>query len=209
MVMSSLVGGAIFFIVVGSVLFLLFYRFIFMRNPSINIPGGNVIVSPADGKVMCVGAIHKKDIVIHKGWLGKVNHVHVPSGESYLVSIFMSPFNVHFTRAPYAGKVEHIAYHKGTFFNAGDPSKSLHNENNQITLSTSLGKVLVVQIAGFLARRIQCFVKEKQKINKGGNLGFINLGSQVSLLLPKNKVKMLVKEGDKVIGGESVIAEVI
>jgi phosphatidylserine decarboxylase len=209
MVISSFLEGAIFFAVVTGVLFLLFYRFIFMRNPPIKVPGGNAIVSPADGRVMGVTSLEKKEILIHKGWLGKVKQVNVPAKKCYLVSIFMSPVHVHYNRSPLAGRVEQIAYHRGTFYNAGHPEKSLLNENNQITLSTVIGKIVVIQIAGFLARRIECHVKKNQNVNKGDNLGFINLGSQVSVLLPKDKVRMLIKEGDHVTGGETIIAEVI
>lgn len=196
----------LFLIVLFLVLFLLFYKFIFLRDPKRKIPSGNNIVAPADGKIINIVKIDKKDLKIKKGF-GKVNVLCSDViKEGYLVSIFMSLFDVHVNRAPISGEVISIKHKKGRFFMAFDIEKSFFNESNEITMKTRIGKIKIIQIAGFLARRIECFVKKNQKVNKGEKIGRIIIGSQVSLILPK-KVKLLAKVGDKVKAGETVIAE--
>ncbi len=189
------------------VLFFLFYRFIFLRDPKRKIPSGDNIVAPADGKIINIVNIDKSKLKIKKGFIGKVNVLCSDViQEGYLISIFMSVFNVHVNRAPISGEVIDVGHKKGRFFMAFDAEKSFLNESNEIIMKTKIGRIKVIQIAGFVARRIQCFVKEKQKVNKGDKIGRIMLGSQVSLILPIG-VKLLVKKGDKVKGGETVIAE--
>ena len=89
---------------------------------------------------------------------------------------------------------------------AFDVEKSFLNESNEIVMMTKLGKIKIIQIAGFLARRIKCFIKEKQNVNKGERIGMISLGSQVSLILP-DKIRLRVKIGDRVKAGETIIGE--
>ncbi len=182
---------------------LLFYKFIFLRDPKRKIPSGNNIVSPADGKIINIVKIKKGNLKIKKGF-GKV--LSNTLTESYLISIFMSLFNVHINRAPIDGEIPSIKHNKGKFFMAFNVEKSLLNENNEIIMKTKIGKIKIIQIAGFLARRIQCFVKKNQKVNKGKKIGRIVIGSQVTIILPK-KVKLLIKVGDKVKAGETIIAE--
>jgi phosphatidylserine decarboxylase len=184
------------------ILSLLFYKFVFLRDPERKIPPGNNIVAPADGKIINIVKIKKGNLKIKKGFGKVLSNI---SSESYLISIFMSLFNVHVNRAPLKGEIISIKHNKGKFFMAFDTKKSLLNENNEITMKTKIGKIKIIQIAGFLARRIQCFVKKNQKVNKGKRIGRIVIGSQVTIILPK-KVKLSVKVGNKVKAGETIIA---
>ena len=187
--------------------FIVFYRFIFLRNPNRVIPSGNSVVSPADGRVIRVVNLSGKSGFIRKGRFGKVPIDTKKFLGGTLVSIFMSPFNVHYYRAPLAGVVESVTHRAGTFFNASDLQKSMRNEHTQISLKSSVGSILVIPIAGFLARRIHCFVEGKQKIERGERLGLISMGSQTTLLLPKS-VSVTVAVGDRVNAGSSVIGSV-
>lgn len=181
--------------------FLLFYRFWFLMDPVRKIPQGNNIVSPADGKVIDIKEV-KGNAEINKG-KGVIEAN--AKKRSYMITIFMTPFDVHYQRAPYDGVVEDIKYTKGKFRSAEKPRPG--NENNQILIKTGIGEMTVIQIAGFIARRIVCFVKKNQKIKKGEKIGLIKLGSQVCLVMPVIKNKLLVKTGDKVKAGETIIAE--
>ncbi len=190
----------------GIALVLLFYRLVFLRDPERTVTPGNNLVAPADGKIINIIKIDKDNVKIKKGLIGKVNTLCSDVDAGYLISIFMSIFNVHINRAPIDGEVISIEHKEGKFFMAFDTEKSLLNESNEIILSTKIGKIKVIQVAGFIARRIQCFLKEKQKINKGDRIGRIVIGSQVCLIIPKN-VRLAVKVGDKVKAGETVIGE--
>lgn len=199
----------LFLITFCLVLSLLFYRLIFLRDPERETPAGNNIAAPADGKIINIVKIDKEKLKIRKGFIGKVNVL--CSGvtkEGYLLSIFMSLFDVHVNRAPADGEIISVKHKKGRFFMAFNIEKSFFNESNEIIMKTSIGKIKIIQIAGFIARRTESFVKEKQKVNKGDRIGRIIIGSQVSLVLP-NKVRLLVKKGDKVRAGETILAEVL
>ena len=209
MVVLAMLGWILGIFLLLGTLFFLFYRFVFLRDPERKIPPGNVVVSPADGKIIQITEVDAKTIHVRKGWLGKVLLSPLFKEPCYFVSIFMSPLEVHINRAPIDGKVANITYEHGSFFNAGNLRGSFSNENNQILFHTAIGNVLVVQIAGFLARRIECWVNINQKVNKGEKIGMINLGSQVSMLLPKKGLRLNVSIGEKVKGGESVIAHVV
>lgn len=212
MVCSTLL--AVLFALVAAVagitaLSFLFYHFYFLRKPARNIVPGNVVVSPADGKIVNIIEINEgKPVQVSKGLLGKVRLLTEDTiKDGYVVVIMMTPFNVHYQRAPLDGVVEKIRYSKGRFLNAVNDAASLtslENEKNEILLNTKIGKVKVVQVAGFLARRIRCFLKPKQKVHKCGEIGLICLGSQVMLVIPK--LKLAVKEGQRVVDGETIIA---
>lgn len=189
-------------------IFLLLALFLlnFYRNPKRKIPKGDNIVSPADGKVISIISTKNGSIKISKGLLGKIKTLTDDvSGQCYVISIFMSPIDVHYNRSPIDGIVKSIRHTKGKFFEAYNFEKSLQNEKNEILVQNRKIKVKVVQIAGFLARRIKCFVHENQKINKGARIGMISLGSQTTLVLPSG-VDLKVKLGDKVKAGSTVIA---
>lgn len=185
--------------------FLVFWQFWFLRNPKRTPPAGRNIVSPADGRVIEIIEFNKNKLTVRKG-LGKVRTLTsdvVSSG--YLISIFMSPLDVHFQRAPIDGVVLKTRHSKGSFNVAYDFFKSMTNEKNEILMKTKIGRIKIIQIAGILARRIVCFAKKNQKIKKGQTIGLINLGSQVCLVIPKLKLK--IKKGDKAVAGRTIIAE--
>ncbi|MBI2139682.1 phosphatidylserine decarboxylase family protein [Candidatus Woesearchaeota archaeon] len=200
--MVAFIPWLILSILILVIVFFLFYRFVFLRDPKRAIPEEDAIVSPADGTVMRVEKLDRKNKTLRKGWLGKIS---LPDARGQLISIFMSPLNVHFTRSPYGGTVKNITYTRGKFFNAGHPEKSFLNENNAIMIDTPLGRMAVIQIAGFLARRIHCFVTLGQKVNKGEKIGLISMGSQTAVVLPA-EARVLVKAGARVYGGTSIIA---
>ncbi len=187
---------------------IVFYRFVFLRNPHRVIPSGKSVVSPADGRVIRVVRLTGKSGFIRKGKFGKVPIDTKAFLGGTLVSVFMSPFNVHYYRAPLAGTVKEVVHRNGTFFNASDLQKSLRNEHTQISLNSKQGTIIVIPIAGFLARRINCFVKKKQSVEKGERLGLISMGSQTTVLFPKS-VSVTVAVGDRVNAGSSVIGSVL
>ena len=183
----------------------------FYRDPRRDIPAGNNIVSPADGKIIQILRIKESKVKIKKGFLGKIETLTKGiAKECYVISIFMSPLNVHINRAPIDGKIVSIKHEKGKFFAAYDLKKSLMNEKNEIIIKNEkIGKVKVIQIAGFLARRIICSVKKNEKVNKGYRIGKIVLGSQVTLILSSKKVSIRVKKGQMVKAGSTMIADVL
>jgi phosphatidylserine decarboxylase len=117
----------------------------------------------------------------------------------------MNIFNVHVNRVPYSGVVKGIYYNKGDFFSADLDKASLFNERNSIIIRTDDGKeILTVQIAGLIARRIECWVKEGMNVCKGERFGLIRFGSRLEVFLPSDSI-MSVKVGDKVKAGETPI----
>jgi phosphatidylserine decarboxylase len=158
----------------------------FFRDPERRIVvDPEIIYSPADGKIIEISDL----------------------GEEYCIKIFMNLFNVHVQRSPVDGMVRKIVYKKGTFFPAGRKDTEYLNEQNLIEIWTSdFVSLKILQIAGFFARRIVCLVKEKETVKQGQKIGFILLGSQVNLTIPKNSVELLVKEGTKVFAGITKIA---
>jgi phosphatidylserine decarboxylase len=163
----------------------------FFRNPKRKIPNlQNVILSPADGKVIYVGEAQEKRYLQDK---------------ALKISIFMSVFDVHINRSPVSGKVFKTVYNPGEFFVANAEKSSLLNEQNAIILLTEdRFKILVVQIAGLVARRIVCYAKAGGLLKRGEIFGLIRFGSRVDLYLPLS-VNPLVRVGQKVKGGESII----
>lgn len=117
----------------------------------------------------------------------------------------MSPFDVHINRSPASGKILQINYHPGRFFVASQEKASLLNEQNALILETEdRFKILLIQIAGFVARRIVCYVKPGDLLNRGEIFGMIRFGSRVDLYLPAD-VQPIVKVGQHLKGGESII----
>ncbi len=196
---------------------LLSWRFYFLRNPQPKIPAReNGILSPAEGLLIRIipfknGAAQ----TVEKGLLGKftllTNDV---AKEGYLLLIRLHVYNIHFQRAPFDGTIEKCTYTQGKFFNAVKKPQRLRclfeNERNDILIKGKIGKLnircKVVQIAGFIARRIECFVREGESIKKGNLLGLINLGSQVALIIPK--IKLQVQEGQNIKIGETIIGTI-
>jgi phosphatidylserine decarboxylase len=163
----------------------------FFRNPKREIPAlQNIILSPADGKIIHVGECEEERFLKKR---------------ALKVSIFMSVFNVHLNRAPISGKVLQRSYHPGQFLVASLDKSSLLNEQNALILETEdRFKILLIQIAGLVARRIVCYAKAGDTLKMGEIFGLIRFGSRVDLYLP-TEVKPVVKVGQHVKGGESII----
>jgi phosphatidylserine decarboxylase len=123
------------------------------------------------------------------------------------IAIFLSVLDVHVNRAPITGTVTKIAYHAGKFLNAADDKASDENERNALAMRLPTGEdIAVVQIAGLIARRILCDAKEGQVLTTGERFGIIRFGSRTDLYLPES-VLPLVSVGQRMIGGETVLAE--
>jgi phosphatidylserine decarboxylase len=122
------------------------------------------------------------------------------------ISIFMSVFDCHINRSPVAGTVEKIVYQPGKFFNADLDKASLDNERNSLVIAAAGARVAVVQIAGLVARRIVCFVREGQPVGAGERFGMIRFGSRLDVYLPDG-VAPLVAIGQTAIAGETVLAD--
>ena len=163
----------------------------FFRNPKRKIPDlQNVILSPADGRIVHVGECQEERFLKEK---------------TLKVSIFMSLFDVHLNRTPISGKVVERNYLPGRFLVASLEKSSLLNEQNAMILeSEDRFKILLVQIAGFVARRIVCYAKAGDSMRKGEIFGLIRFGSRVDLYLPI-VVKSIVRVGQHVKGGETII----
>jgi phosphatidylserine decarboxylase len=163
----------------------------FFRNPKREIPNlRNIILSPADGRVIHVGECQEDRFLKEK---------------ALKVSIFMSLFDVHLNRAPVSGKVLERNYLPGQFWVASMEKSSLLNEQNAMILETEdRFKILLIQIAGLVARRIVCYAKAGDLLRKGEIFGLIRFGSRVDLYLPP-EVKPIVRVGQHVKGGESII----
>lgn len=190
------------------VLILIYWRFWFLRDPVRTIPEGNSIISPADGRIIKVIEINQDKIQINKGLLGRINTLAKDVKNAYyLVSIFMSPMDVHVQRAPVSGRIAAVTYSKGKFL-AASSMRALLNEKNEILIEGLNNSIKVIQIAGFMARRIECFVNKGENVLKGQRIGRINLGSQVTLILPRN-VDLKIKQGDRVRAGETIIADMM
>lgn len=192
MVLGLILAHWLFWI---ALLFFLFCLF-FFRDPE-RVPPGRpgVIVAPADGRVASVapGAPPAE--------LG------LGTAPRWRVSIFLSVLNVHVNRVPADGTVTCIAYRHGAFVNASLDKASEANERNAVALRLPDGReIAVVQIAGLIARRILCTLREGDAVHAGARLGLIRFGSRTDLYLPEG-VRPLVVEGQTMIGGESVIAE--
>ena len=165
----------------------------FFRNPGRKTTlNPNHIIAPADGKVVVI-----EDTVESEYFKGMRKQI----------SIFMSPFNVHVNRHPVSGVVSFFKYHPGKYLMAWDPKSSTENERTTVVVKTTDGtEILFRQIAGFLARRIVWYIKEKQPVVQGQEFGFIKFGSRVDVFVPLNaKVKVNINEIVK--GGHTVIAE--
>ena len=163
----------------------------FFRNPKRRISTlENIILSPADGKIIHVGECEEDRFLKER---------------VLKVSIFMSVFDVHLNRAPVSGKVLEKNYIPGRFLVASVEKSSLLNEQNALILETEDRlRILLILIAGFVARRIVCYAKAEDTLRRGEIFGLIRFGSRVDLYLPA-AVKPLVRVGQHVKGGESII----
>ena len=185
----------IFSKLIGLVLILItIWVYYFFRDPDrISINDERYLVSPADGLVT--------DISERSG----PEELRLENTTYTRVSIFMNVFNCHVNRTPISGKVEEIYYKPGKFLNASLDKASEENERNYFKIKTSSGEeIVIVQIAGLIARRIVCQVEQDQELKQGERIGMIRFGSRVDIYF-KNK-NILAKQGQNVVAGESLIA---
>jgi phosphatidylserine decarboxylase len=177
--------------VLGIVLALLgLFVFSFFRNPERTIPSEvGLIVAPADGRVVVVKEEESK------GRPGK------------RISIFLAIWNVHVNRAPAAGTISNLEYKPGKFLAAYNANASFQNEQNVFTQSTEVGEIMYKQIAGWIARRVVAWKKAGDAVARGERIGLVRFGSRVDLWLPEG-TEILVKVGENVKGGSSVVARI-
>ncbi len=164
----------------------------FFRDPERNqVNKEKMVLTPADGKVLSIEKLNHGD-----------NHF---KDKAIKISIFMSIFNSHINRIPIRGNIAQLSYHPGKFFSANKDKASLYNEHNIITLETdNRKKIVFVQIAGLIARRIACWIKKGDYVETGQRFGLIRLGSRLEVYLPPDST-ITVKKGWKVKAGQTVI----
>ncbi len=178
----------IFVLTLALLLFLISFFRIPNRKLTIN---ENVIIAPADGKVVVIEETTDEEYFKTK---------------RLQVSIFMSPANVHVNRNPISGDVVYNQYHKGKYLVAWHPKSSTENERHSVVIRKNDKEILVKQIAGALAKRIVNYLQVGQKVSQAGEMGFIKFGSRVDLLLPVG-TKVNVELNQAVQGGVTVIAD--
>ncbi|WKZ71018.1 MAG: phosphatidylserine decarboxylase family protein [Melioribacteraceae bacterium] len=173
-------------------LFLIVFSLNFFRDPDRTPPKTeNVIISPADGKILIIKDVFEKRFL---------------NSEGIQVSIFMSPLNVHVNRIPINGKVDFLNYVEGEYLVAYHDKADSANERSEIGITSEHGKVLFTQVAGFVARRIVYDLKLGDEVRIGERFGMIKFGSRVDVIVPKGW-KINVKEGDIVAAGETILFE--
>jgi len=188
LVAAAVLGYFFWWLAIIPVLLACFFLW-FFRDPDRNIPSDpGLIVSPADGKVTDVSTVQL-------------------NGQTRTrISVFLNVFNVHVNRTPIGGVVKQVQYQRGKFGNAMGAISSEHNEQNIVTVEGEGQTIIFKQIAGLLARRIVFDKKVGDTIARGERIGLIKFGSRVDIILEAS-AQVLVKVGDHVAGGSSVIAK--
>ena len=180
-----------YWVLAAPLLLLALFMAYFFRDPRRVVPGDQtLVVSPADGRVTRVQKLREGD-----------------SQSPTVVSIFLSPFDVHINRAPVAGEVTNVTYTRGRFLIATRDDASLVNEQNALTIRGEQVSVVCKQIAGVLARRIVCWKRAGDRVELGERIGLIKFSSRTDLVLPP-EVAVEVQPGARVRGGVSVIGRV-
>jgi len=169
------------------------YVAFFFRNPERLPPVGEAMVaSPADGRIIYVGPAKEPEFL---------------KEEVQKISVFMSLWDVHVNRVPVDGTVRDMKYHRGRFMAAFEERASEDNERNAMLIETGKGvKIVLVQVAGLVARRIVCYPTIGAFLLKGQRMGLIRFGSRCDIYLPKT-AQAMVKVGDRVLGGETILAQ--
>ncbi|RLC28056.1 MAG: phosphatidylserine decarboxylase family protein [Deltaproteobacteria bacterium] len=168
------------------------FTIFFFRDPERkNTCEERAVLTPADGTILKIERFPEGD-----NPLGK---------PAVKISIFMSIFNVHVNRIPVEGTVVKVEYHPGRFFSANLDKASKYNEKNSVTLMTpNAGPIVVIQIAGLIARRIACWVRERDEVVAGQRFGLIRFGSRLEVYLPLES-RIVIRPRDKVKAGETII----
>ena len=172
----------------------LLFNLNFFRDPDRKTPDfKNAVISPADGKVVILKDVHEKRFL---------------DCDATQISIFMSPLDVHVNRIPIDGTIDYFNYVKGDYLVAFHEKADVRNERSEIGITSRFGKVLFTQVAGFIARRIIFDIKKGDTVTAGKRFGMIKFGSRSDVIVPKGW-KPMVKMGDKVKGGETILFEKI
>jgi len=172
--------------------FLLIFTLNFFRDPERNVPSAeNIVVSPADGKVIVIKEVLDDRFI---------------NGKAIQISIFMSPLDVHVNRIPISGKLDYLRYIEGDYLIASDDKASEKNERAEFGISGKYGKILFTQVAGYVARRIVYEVKVGDNVKMGERFGMIKFGSRVDVVAPIDW-KTKVKVHDRVVAGETILFE--
>ncbi len=170
--------------------FFMFFMLFFFRDPERYPPEvEGAFLSPADGKIILIKNIFEEN------YLKK---------EAIMISIFMSPFNVHVNRSPATGRVKMVKHNIGSFLAAYRDDAFLKNENIEMVLETDMGEILIRQVAGFIARRAVCRVKPGDYIKRGERFGIIKFSSRLDVYLPQ-KTDIKVSINEKVRAGETIL----
>lgn len=176
----------------AGLLILLLWVVRFFRMPKRTINYGDHILSSADGKIVAIEEVDESEYF---------------NGRRMMISVFMSPFNVHVNWYPFNGTVKYSKYHPGRFLIAHHPKSSELNECTSVVLEKSQSKnVLIRQVAGIMARRIICYAQPNTQVKQGEEMGIIRFGSRVDFFLPTD-VQVKVKMGQTVRAQKTVIAE--
>lgn len=182
---------AVGYVVTGTVfLALAAFMAFFFRDPERVVPRGDVVVSPADGKVMAAGPADRQS---------------APPGTWQQITIFLSPMDVHINRMPISGKVTRVEYCAGSFLPAYKPESCL-NERTELWIDHQGQTIVVRQVVGLLARRVVCRVRQGETVTTGQRFGLMKFGSRMDVFLPPS-ARLRVKAGDRARGGETVLAE--
>ena len=188
--LAAVAGAFNFWFVAGFFLLVMVFMAFFFRDPERKPPSDtDVVVSPADGRVTRVGPMSEE------------------ADSPTVVSIFLSPLDVHINRSPIPGKIVDVKYSPGKFLMATNEKASLVNEQNALTIQGEKITVVCKQIAGILARRIVCWRGKGDILKLGERFGMIKFSSRTDVLLPVN-VQVVVKEGQRVRGGTTVIGRI-
>ena len=188
--LAAILGWAV--LAIGASVLTLFVSW-FFRNPARVVPqGSNLIVAPGDGKVIAIQEEFEPRFL---------------KDRCVRLTIFLNVFDVHINRVPCEGVVQNVQYQPGLFLVASKPDATMKNEQNALMLTTPKGvKVLCVQVAGLIARRIVCWVSAGDRVQRGERFGLIRFGSRMDTFLPVGTV-MKVAVGDRVKGGETILGE--
>ena len=178
---------------IGTVL-TLWCVYFFRDPPRVTPVREGLVVSPADGRVSMITTMAPP----HELGMGVAPMLRI--------SVFMSVFDCHVNRSPVNGRIEKILYQPGKFFNADLDKASLDNERNSLVISAAGTRIAVVQIAGLIARRIICYVRETQPVGAGERFGMIRFGSRLDVYLPEGTAP-LVAVGQTALSGETVLAD--
>lgn len=190
---DSMLCQVIYWVLQTAFFLLWFWVLWFFRIPNrVFTTGENLIVAPADGKVVVIEETEEPEYFKDK---------------RLQVSIFMSPLNVHVNRSPIKGLIKYVKYHPGKYLVAWHPKSSTENERTTVVVGNSQVTLLMRQIAGALARRICYYVKDGQTIDQNAEFGFIRFGSRVDIYFPVG-TKIDVEIGQHVKGGQTILAKI-